>query len=162
MDDIHTVIQRAARRLFLIDLLGTIVFSAFLVLCVLAGLRIAQKLFPTFEIDWMLAGLIGLGATLAVALIASLVRRPDENSVARTIDERAGLRESISTALCVDENQDNWSKAIVGDASDRARRVVINDSLPIEAPKRTYLPVLAGTILLGVWWIPGTDLMGIA
>jgi hypothetical protein len=161
MDDIRTVIQRAARRLFLIDLLGAIVLSAFVVLCVLAGLRIAQKLFPTFEIDWMLAGLIGLGATLAIALIASLVRRPDEDSVARTIDERAGLRETISTALCVDDNKDNWSKAIVGDASDRARRVVINDTLPIEAPRRTYLPVIAGTLLLGVWWIPDTDLMGL-
>ncbi len=161
MDDIRNVIQRAARRLFLIDLLGTIVFSAFIVLCALAGLRIAQKLFPTFEIDWMLAGLIGLGATLAMALIASLVRRPDEDTVARTIDEKAGLRETISTALCVDENNDNWSKAIVGDASHRAKRVIIKDTLPIEAPKRSYLPLLAGTVLLGVWWIPGTDLMGL-
>jgi len=161
MDDIRNVIQRAARRLFLIDLLGTIVFSAFIVLCALAGLRIAQKLFPTFEIDWMLAGLIGLGATLAMALIASLVRRPDEDTVARTIDEKAGLRETISTALCVDENNDNWSKAIVGDASTRAKRVIIKDTLPIEAPKRSYLPLLAGTVLLGVWWIPGTDLMGL-
>ena len=55
MDDIRNVLQRAARRLFLIDLLGTIVFSAFVVLCVLAAMRVAQKLFPTFEIDWMLA-----------------------------------------------------------------------------------------------------------
>lgn len=161
MDDIRNVIQRAARRLFLIDLLGTIAFSAFIVLCALAGLRIAQKLFPTFEIDWMLAGLIGLGATLAMALIASLVRRPDDDAVARTIDEKAGLRETISTALCVDENNDNWSKAIVGDASNRAKRVIIKDTLPIEAPKRSYLPLIAGTVLLGVWWIPGTDLMGL-
>lgn len=161
MNDIRNVIQRAARRLFLIDLLGTIVFSAFIVLCALAGLRIAQKLFPTLEIDWMLAGLIGLGATLAMALIASLVRRPDEDTVARTIDEKAGLRETISTALCVDENNDNWSKAIVGDAATRAKRVIIKDTLPIEAPKRSYLPLLAGTVLLGVWWIPGTDLMGL-
>lgn len=161
MDDIRNVIKRAARRLFVIDLLSTIVFSAFLVLCALAGLRIAQKLFPTFEIDWTLAALIGLGTTLAIALIASLVRRPDEDTVARTIDEKAGLRETISTALCVDENNDNWSKAIVGDASTRARRVVIRDTLPIQAPKHSYLPLIAGTALLGVWWIPGTDLMGL-
>ncbi|MFG0312979.1 MAG: hypothetical protein ACF8LL_02160 [Phycisphaerales bacterium] len=127
MDDIRSVIQRAARRLFLIDLLGTLVFSAFVVLCALVAMRIAQKLFPTFEIDWTIAALVGVAATLAIALIASLVRRPDEDSVARTIDERAGLRETISTALCVDENNDNWSRAIVGDASDRARRVIIKD-----------------------------------
>ncbi|MHA7814716.1 MAG: hypothetical protein ACX94C_15135 [Phycisphaerales bacterium] len=161
MDDIRTVIQRAAKRLFLIDLLRTLVFSAFIVLCALVALRIAQKLFPTLEIDWTLAGLIALGATMGIALIASLVRRPDNDDVARTIDERAGLRESISTALCVDENKDNWSRAIVGDASERARRVIIKDTLPIEAPKRSYLPVLAAGALLGVWWIPGTDVMGL-
>jgi membrane protein implicated in regulation of membrane protease activity len=161
MDDIRSVIQRAARRLFVIDLLGTIVFSAFMVLTALVLLRIAQKLFPTFELDWTLAALIGVGATMAIALIASLVRRPDENQVARTIDERAGLRESISTALCVDHNKDNWSKAIVTDASDRARRVIIKDTLPIETPKRSHLPVIAGVALLAVWWIPGTDIMGL-
>ena len=161
MDDIRSVIQRAARRLFVIDLLGTIVLSAFAVLCALVLMRIAQKLFPTFEVDWTLAALIGVGATMAIALIASLIRRPDENQVARTIDERAGLRESISTALCVDHNQDNWSKAIVTDASDRARRVIIRDTLPIEAPKRSYLPIIASIALLAVWWVPGTDLMGL-
>lgn len=161
MDDIRSIIQRAARRLFVIDLLGTLVFGAFIVLCALVGLRIAQKLVPTLEIDWTLAGLIGLGVTLAIALIASLIRKPNEDQVARTIDERAGLRESISTALCVDENQDSWSKAIVGDASDRARRVIIKDTLPIEAPKRSYLPALAALALLGVWWVPGTDVMGL-
>lgn len=161
MDDIRNVIKRAARRLFVIDLMRTIVFSAFIALCALAAIRVAQKLFPTLEIDWMLAGLVALGATLAIALVASLVRRPDEDAVARTIDEKAGLRETISTALCVDENNDNWSKAIVGDASTRARRVVIKDTLPIQAPKHSYLPLIAGTVLLGVWWIPGTDLMGL-
>ena len=161
MDDIRTVIQRAARRLFMIDLIRTLVFSAFVVLCVLVGLRAGQKLFPTLEVDWTLAGLIALGATLAIALIVSLVRRPDEDQVARTIDERAGLRETISTAMCVDQNKDSWSKAIVGDASYRAKRVVIRDTLPIEAPKRSYLPVIAALALAGVWWLPQTDVMGL-
>ena len=130
MDDIRSIIQRAARRLFLIDLLRTLVFAGFIVLCALLAIRITQKLVPTLQIDWMLAALIGLGATLGLALIVSLVRRPDEDSVARTIDERAGLRESISTALCVDENKDNWSRAIVSDASQRARRVVVSGGFP--------------------------------
>ncbi len=161
MDDIRSIIQRAARRLFVIDLLRTLVFAAFTVLCALLGLRIAQKLAPTFEVDWAMAGLIGIGATLAIALIASLMRRPDEDSVARTLDERAGLRESISTALCVDENKDSWSRAIVGDASDRAKRVVVRDTLPIETPRRWYLPVIAGLAMVGVWWLPSTDIAGL-
>lgn len=161
MDDIRTTIQRAAKRLFMIDLLRTLVFSAFVVLCALVALRIGQKLFPTLAVDWPLVGLIALGAMLALALVISLVRRPDEDAVARTIDERAGLRESLSTALCVDRNEDNWSRAVVTDASERARRVVVRDTLPIEAPKRSYLPLIAGLALVGVWWLPQTDVMNL-
>lgn len=161
MDDIRTTIQRAAKRLFMIDLLRTLVFSAFVVMCVLVSLRIGQKLFPTLVVDWALVGLIALGAMLAMALVISLVRRPDEDAVARTIDERAGLRESLSTALCVDRNEDNWSRAVVDDARERARRVVIRDTLPIEAPRRSYLPLIAGLALVGVWWLPQTDVMNL-
>ena len=161
MDDIRSILQKSARRLFLIDLIGTLVLSAFVVMCILVLLRITQKLVPTLEIDWTLAALIALGLTLGGALIASLVRRPSEDEVARTIDERANLRETISTALCVDENNDAWSKAVVSDASSRARRVIVRDTLPIESPRRSYLPVLAGVVLLGVWWLPSTDIAGL-
>lgn len=161
MNDIKQVLARAAKRLFVIDLLGTLMVSAFIALCVLLLLRLAQKLVPTFTLDWGLAFIIGAVATVVAAAIASFIRKPDEDQVARTIDERANLRESISTALCVDEQQDSWSKAVVTDASDRARRVVVNDALPIVTPRAWPMPVAAALALLAVWWVPGTDVTGL-
>ncbi len=161
MTEIKHVLARAAKRLFVIDLLRTLMVSAFIVLCVLLLIRIAQKFVPTLTLDWGLAFLAGAAATVVIALIASLVRKPDEGQVARTIDERAHLRESISTALCVDENQDPWSRAVVDDASTKARRVVINDSLPIETPRAWPMPVAAALALLAVWWVPATDVTGL-
>lgn len=161
MNEIKQTLARASKRLFVIDLLRTLVVSVFVVLCVLFALRLVQKLAPTFALDWGLAALIGAGSAIVIAFIAALVRRPDENSVARTVDEKAGLRESISTALCVDKNSDAWSQTIVTDAGERARRVVINDALPIEGPKAWPMPIAAGLALLAVWWAPSTDVMGL-
>ena len=161
MDDIKKILARASKRLFLIDLLATLAISAFIVLCVLMLARIAQKLVPTIEIPWNLTFLIAAGVTLVCALIWSMLRRPNEDQVARQVDDRAGLRETISTALCVDENKDSWSRAIVSDAASCAQRVVINDAMPIERPKYWPMPVAAALAILAIWWVPATDVTGL-
>ncbi len=161
MNDIKQVLARAAQRLFLTDLLRTLAMSSFIVLCILFLARLTQKLVPTVEIPWNLAFLIGAVACVLGALIWAMMRKPTEDQIAREIDDRAGLRESISTALCVDENQDSWSKAIVTDASDRAKRVVIKDALPIEMPKYWPMPFAAVLAIIAIWWVPATDVTGL-
>ena len=161
MDDIKQVLTRAAHRLFLIDLLGTLTITSFVVLCVLFGARLTQKLIPSVEIPWDLSFMIGGGVAFLGALIWAVVRRPNEDQVARTVDDRAGLRETISTALCVDENTDSWSKAIVSDASAQAKRVVVKDALPIEGPRHWPMPFAAMLALIAIWWVPSTDITGL-
>ncbi len=161
MNDIKQVLARAAQRLFLTDLLRTLAMSSFIVLCILFFARLTQKLVPTVEIPWNLTFLIGAAVSVLGALIWTMMRKPTENQIAREIDDRAGLRESISTALCVDEHQDSWSKAIVTDASDRARRVVIKDALPIETPKHWPMPFAAALAIIALWWVPATDVTGL-
>jgi hypothetical protein len=161
MDDIKQVLSRASQRLFIIDLLRTLAVTSFIVLCALFLIRLTQKLVPTFEIPWNLTFLIAGGVTLVGAFIVAMMRRPSEDQVAREVDDRAGLRESISTALCVDQEQDSWSKAIVTDASNRARRVVVKDTLPIETPKHWPMPIAAMLAMIAIWWIPSTDITGL-
>ncbi len=161
MNDIKQVLARAAQRLFLIDLLRTLAMSSFVVLCILFLARLTQKLVPTVEIPWNLAFLIGAGVSVLGAFIWAMVRKPTQDQVAREVDDRAGLRESISTALCVDENQDSWSKAIVADASDRAKRVIVKDALPIESPKHWPMPFAAALAIIAIWWVPATDVTGL-
>jgi hypothetical protein len=161
MDDIRQVLARAGKRLFVIDFLRTLVLSSFMVLCVLFVARMTQKLVPTIEIPWNLSFLIGAGVAIVGAAIWAILRKPSEDEVARTIDDRAGLRESISTALCVDQNKDSWSRAIVTDARDRAKRVVVNDTLPIETPKSWPMPFAAALALIAIWWVPSMDVTGL-
>ncbi len=161
MDDIRQVLARAAKRLFLIDLLQTLAVCSFIILCVLFLARVAQKLVPTIEIPWNLTFIIAGSLAVVSAFIWSIMRRPDEDRVAREIDDRAGLRESISTALCVDQQNDSWSKAIVSDASAQAKRVIVKDTLPIQSPKQWPMPIAAGLALLAIWWVPATDVTGL-
>ncbi|MDF1808310.1 MAG: hypothetical protein P1U42_01300 [Phycisphaerales bacterium] len=161
MDEIKQVLAKASKRLFLIDLLKTFAMSSFLILCVLFIARLTQKLVPTIEIPWDMT-FIGAGlVAIVIALIWALARRPDEDEVARQVDDRAGLRESISTALCVNQSNDSWSKAIVDDAQSRARRVVVNDTLPIERPRFWPMPFAAALAIIAIWWVPSTDVTGL-
>ncbi|MBL4698237.1 MAG: hypothetical protein JKX70_05325 [Phycisphaerales bacterium] len=161
MDDIKQVLARASKRLLIIDLLRTFAVTSFIVLCALFLARLTQKLVPTVEIPWNMTFVIAAGVALVSALIWAISRRPNEDQVAREIDDRAGLRETISTALCVDKNQDSWSKAIVTDASARAKRVVVKDTLPIESPKHWPMPVASMMAIIAIWWVPSTDITGL-
>ena len=161
MDDIKQVLARASKRLFLIDMLRTFAMTSFVVLCALFLARLTQKLVPTVEIPWGMAFLVGGGVALVSALIWAMIRKPNEDQVAREIDDRAGLRETISTALCVDQNKDSWSQAIVTDASARAKRVIVKDALPIESPKHWPMPIAAALAIIMIWWVPATDVTGL-
>jgi hypothetical protein len=161
MDAIRDVISRASRRLLLASWIrwSVVLLTAAGVLGVLA--RAVQKLVPVVAIDWSIALPAGAGAAVLVALVLAWARRPKELDVARTVDERAGLRESLSTALCVQGEDGAWSRAIVDDAGHKARRVVLRDAVPVEAPGNSWWPVAACAALLAVWWLPAHDVTGL-
>ena len=161
MDDIKNILNKASKRLLIIDILRTLAVCSFIALTALFLLRLSQKLIPTIEVSWDLTFMIAAGVSLVSAVIWSLARKPDQDQVARTLDDRAGLRETISTALCVDQQSDSWSKAIVSDASYQAKRVVIKDTLPIESPKHWPMPIAAALALLAIWWVPQSDITGL-
>lgn len=161
MDPIREVIARAGRRLLVASWIrhAVVLLTAAIVLAVLA--RGVQKLVPVLTIDWARAMPLMLLVAVAAGLMVAWVRRPREIEIARVVDERAGLRETLSTALCVEQEEGAWSKAIVDDAGQKARRVVVRDAVPIEAPGNTWWPVAACAALLAVWWLPAKDITGL-
>lgn len=160
-DPIRTVIAQAARRLLIARWIRTsvVLLTAAGVLALLA--RGAQKLFPTLIIEWAWVLPAMGGAAVLLALVIAAIRKPTQEQIAQTLDERADLRESLSTALCVEGDPSPWAKAIVADAGDRAKRVVVRDTVPIEAPGNSWWPVAACAALLAVWWLPATDIAGL-
>lgn len=161
MDPIREVIARAGRRLLVASWIrhAVVLLTAAIVLAVLA--RGVQKLVPVLTIDWARAMPLMLLVAVAAGLVVAWVRRPREIEIARVVDERAGLRETLSTALCVEQEEGAWSRAIVDDAGQKARRVVVRDAVPIEAPGNTWWPVAACAALLAVWWLPAKDITGL-
>lgn len=161
MDPIRKVLAHAARRLLLASWLRNTVVMLTIALGLAVAARGAQKLFPTLLIEWVWVLPALIAASAAFALVIAAIRRPDTAAVAQTVDERANLRESLSTALCVEDESSPWAKAIVDDAGHRAKRVVVRDAVPIEAPGNSWWPVAACAALLAVWWLPATDVAGL-
>ncbi len=159
MDDIRRVIDAAGRRLLFNDWLARLTVLATVVLGVAFAARVGQKLVP-FEVPWSMAWLIGACVALVLAGVWALVARKKELEIAQHVDERAGLRESLSTALVVSKDQDGWSRNIVADAGARAKRVVVRDTVPITAPKLWAMPAALLLALAAVWWLPSYDVTG--
>ncbi|MBO6512613.1 MAG: hypothetical protein JJ974_01440 [Phycisphaerales bacterium] len=161
MNTIHATISRATRRLVLIDSIRTITICLAAVFALMVFARLVQKVAPVFEVPWGIVFIAGPASAIIVGLLWSLIRKPSAHKAAMILDERSGLRETISTALLVESQTDGWSKAVVTDASDKARSVNINTALPLQAPKFWFTPIVAGIALLAVWWLPVMDLTGL-
>lgn len=154
MQDIRRVLGSAARRLFLLDFFRVLAVTLTVGLVALLVARLVERTFGLASIFDPLWTRIWAGTGLAVvagALVWCVVIRRKSLAVARELDLRANLRESLSTALCVEKNPDPWAVAVVETATQTARRVVVRDAIPIEAPRLWPMPVGAALALMIFW-----------
>jgi hypothetical protein len=169
MHEIRRVLQAAARRLLLIRLLESCMWTATLAIGLLVGLIVADRALSLGlgQTAWRGLPFLAWAGLLALALASfgggvwAVLTRPREAAVARVVDGRAGLRESLSTALCVEREGDAWSRAVVESAAERARRVVVRDALPIGAPPSWRFPTAGLVVLMLTFFLmPQLDLLG--
>lgn len=161
MQHVHSAVRSASLRLLVIRFLTRFVS---LLTVAAAALLIATLLDRLLGISivWNMALGAAIGAAFVIALIWSFATRQKELAAARVLDERAGLRESLSTALCVEKNQDSWAKAVVLSAEEKARTLRVSQAIPIEAPRLWYVPVFAALGVAIVWMsLPRYDVMGL-
>lgn len=161
MNPIHDIATRARRRLILIDALSTVTICLGAAIGALVLVRGVQKLFPTLVVPWDVVLIAAPALAVVAGVVWAVVRAPSALKAARIIDERAGLRETISTALVIERDESGWSRAVLEDAREKASRVQLRSALPLGAPKRWGAPVLAALALLAVWWLPTRDLMNL-
>jgi hypothetical protein len=161
MDDIRRVLRLAAWRLFVADLVRTLAVTTAAVLAALILTRLVERIFG-LELPWTP---IGWGAGAAAVLSAlgwSTARRARGVAVARQLDERADLRETLSTALCVERSTDAWAAVIIESARDKARTVQVKKAIPITAPRLWPVPLSLGIALAAVCIVvPPMDVMGL-
>ena len=160
MDDVVKVLKRAAVRLFFDRLIASFAVTFTIAAVVLIGVRLAERL-AGITIDWPVAWIIAASASLLISIVWSLAHAANRAKVARLVDERASLRESLSTAVSLGERSDAWSAAAIEQARTKAKSVDLRRAVPMTLPKRWPAPALAGLTLLVVWFVaPQMDLLG--
>jgi methyl-accepting chemotaxis protein len=170
MQDIRRVLHAAARRLLVVSMLERVVWTLTLAFAGLAVFIMVDRVLGYGLTKGVTGGVLALltkvglgavGAAVAAGVLWALLARKREAAVARIVDERAGLRESLSTALCVEREQDPWSRAVVESAQEKARRVVVRDAIPIEGPGSWPMPTAAAALLVLTFFLmPTLDLRG--
>jgi len=124
------------------------------------ALRLVERLLgvpmPWETLAWVLPiGAVGLGVIWAMA------RLPRADRVARLIDERGELRETLSTALSLERDDGPWARAIVAEAEARASSVRPAIIAPARAP-RHWAWLIGVSAALGAGWflVPKVDVVG--
>ncbi len=164
MRTIERLIRRAWWRLVLTDALRTSALTLAAAGVVLFAWRVLSSVVPMpAEAAGGWGAMLGAGAGLAVvaALAWSVLRVKRGEAVARRVDERAGLRESLSTAMAVGGLDDAWSRAAVSQAERLAAGVDLGRALPIESPRAWPAPVAAWGVLGLALALPAPDLQGL-
>lgn len=161
MHEVKRLLRRAAWRVGVGRFVG---FLALTLTIAIAGLGVVlglERLFGT-AVAWQVVLWTALAGAVAGAVALTIWKWPRENEVARLVDERAALRESLSTAVCVADRADAWSRAAVEHAARLAKGVVLGRALPATAPRLWPAPLTAAAIV-GVLWLtlPQADLLGL-
>ncbi|MBL9002126.1 MAG: hypothetical protein JNK25_13420 [Phycisphaerae bacterium] len=150
MNDIRRILAQASRRLWITDSLRTLTYVLAAAFVVVLTARVVERVFG-YAFPWRTI-FYGTAAGIAlVTLVWSILARRRALSVAKVLDERAGLRETLSTALYMQRSEDPWAKAVIETAGEKARGVKVGDALPIESPRFWPVPV-ALAIAFGLVW----------
>ncbi|HYE62518.1 MAG TPA: hypothetical protein VD997_11040 [Phycisphaerales bacterium] len=164
MNEVRRVVRRAAWRLWLQDVFQTLAVTTTISVTAILLARATQQVFGLSQqfAPWWKWGFIGAGAFAIVgAFTWAAIRRRKALKVAVELDERAGLRESLSTALTIQKNDDPWSRAVVDTAEDNAKRVDVKRAIPFHTPPLWPVPIATAAAALLVWFfLPSFDLLG--
>lgn len=160
MRTIERLIRRAWWRLVLTDVLRTLAVTLAVAGVTLFAWRMVSSVAPAPAAWGVMLG-IGAGLSVVAAGVWSVLRVKRGDAVARRVDERAGLRESLSTAMAISAQDDAWSRAAVAQAERVATGVDLGKTLPIESPRAWPAPVAAWGVLAVALALPAPDLAGV-
>lgn len=160
MVELNRLVARASARLFAVRAVWALVFGLTAAVAGVLLVRIAERLFA-FPIDWGTTWMIALGAGVVGALGWTFWTRADRLAVARELDEQAGLRESISTALCVAGSDDPWSRASVDHATSLVPKVLVRRAFPLRLPRSWPAPLIGVAVFFLLGLVPRADVLKI-
>lgn len=163
MQEITRVVSAASRRLFAMRLAQGLAVGITAAVAIAGLVRLLEKVAvwqPQSAATWWTLG----GSLAAAAVVGSFIyaaaRSPRAVSVAQQVDDGAGLRDSLSTALAVSNAGDAWSRNVVDAAARAAVTVNVKTALPWQTPRHAWSPLIAAMCVLVLWFIPVPDVFG--
>lgn len=161
MNDIHKIVAQASRRLWITDSLRALAVMLSIGLAALILARLTERLFG-LAFPWNTI-FISTGISVFVgSLTWTILARRRSLEVARILDERAGLRETLSTALYMEKSDDPWAKAVIQTALETAKKVNVGDAISIETPRAWPAPLAAAIAFMLIWkFFPVYDVLKI-
>jgi hypothetical protein len=159
MDTVRKQARLARRRLTSQRFLAVLPWSLVALLCI-ALIGLVLPVFVPLSVDkpvWYaswLGGAVGLG--LVVSLISTLLSRPTVGDAAVEIDKRFGLRERLSSALMLsdEDRQAELGQALTADAEKRAAQIDVRDKFRWGVHRGMLLPVLPALVAVALWYAP--------
>ena len=162
MDSIDRLLSRAWRRVALQRAVRFVGIGLTVGMAAVVALRLVSSVAwqPAEPGAWWLVLLIAGGVGAALAVVWSVLTAERGDALARLVDDRAQLREAISTARCVAGADDAWSRAALAQAEHTASGVDLRRSMPIEPPRAWGVPVVAVLAAAAALLLPPPDLRG--
>lgn len=158
MNDIARVLRAAAWRLGLNGFFFALCAALSAALLGAIVLRVVQRA-VVFDVDWIAVATWSAVGCLVSAVVCAVVFRPRGKQVALQVDQGANLREALSTALCIADQQDPWSRATVESAARSARGVRLASAVPIQGPRFWPVPLALALAFAVVYLaLPNLDL----
>ncbi len=154
MNDIRHLISIASRRLSTTDFFEKAHLVAIGVAALALVLMLVDRITSEAFVPWAMVAPALLVAGLLIAGAWWVGRRRDELHVAVLVDERLDLREKLSTALLVADQDDPFARAAVEDAVAAARdprnAELARRRFSVEPPRGWYVSplILVGALLL--------------
>jgi DNA repair exonuclease SbcCD ATPase subunit len=163
MDEIKRQVGRAQRRLIGQQFLAIVVWSLFATLLIAAAGLAVPKIWALnvphdiWTYSW-LGG--GFAAGLVAAAVWTYVVRRSAIEAAIELDRRFGLKERVSSALALNEEEraTEVGQALLADTIRRVERIDVREQFPVKPNWRFALPVIPAAVIAGLLLVPNTAL----
>jgi len=124
------------------------------------GIAVLEKLLATGMVFGQFAAWLACAGALG-ALISWWLLRPKAMQLAVMLDERAALRERVSSMLAFGNSSDPFARAAVEESRKSVSAVRPSDHFPVRPPRNFWQPLGIWALAVVCWlFLPQGDLLG--
>jgi hypothetical protein len=158
------LVRRKLRDVRLLCSVGRLLTCSTWAMLIAGGLAVAAVLAEKLLATGLVSRRNAVGVLVAAAIVA-LVRwfalRPGRMQLAIELDQRAGLRERISSSLAFERSSDPFARAALDESRSAIAAVRVGDHFTVQAPQRIWWSATVWALAIALWLaLPQGDLLG--